>query len=92
MKRTLITLLIAQLTLSLTSLGADFTYTHEGNTLEYTTNNDGTTATVTAYLGDKPTGALIIPSTVTYGSNTYTVTAIAGSSSASDGAFFTVRD
>ena len=46
----------------------------EVDSLKYTVNDDGTTVTVSN--GSKTTGELIIPETVSYGGNTYSVTAI----------------
>ena len=51
--------------------------TFEVDGLKYTVNNDG--ATVTVSKGSKTTGELIIPETVSYGGNTYSVTAIGNS-------------
>ena len=71
-------LLLALLGLLIALPGMAFTFEHEGNTLEYTPNSDGTTCALTGG-GDAATGAVVIPETVTDtdSGTTYTVTSIA---------------
>ena len=71
-------LLLALLGLLIALPGMAFTFEHEGNTLEYTPNSDGTTCALTGG-GASATGAVVIPETVTDpdSGTTYTVTSIA---------------
>ncbi|MDE5829784.1 MAG: leucine-rich repeat protein [Duncaniella sp.] len=71
-------LLLALLGLIIALPGMAFTFEHEGNTLEYTPNSDGTTCALTGG-GAAATGAVVIPETVTDpdSGTTYTVTSIA---------------
>ncbi|MDE6581475.1 MAG: leucine-rich repeat protein [Duncaniella sp.] len=71
-------LLLALLGLLIALPGMAFTFEHEGNTLEYTPNSDGTTCALTGG-GAAATGAVVIPETVTDSDSgtTYTVTSIA---------------
>ncbi|MDE6484562.1 MAG: leucine-rich repeat protein [Duncaniella sp.] len=71
-------LLLALMGLLIALPGMAFTFEHEGNTLEYTPNSDGTTCALTGG-GAAATGAVIIPETVTDSDSgtTYTVTSIA---------------
>ena len=71
-------LLLALLGLLIALPGMAFTFEHEGNTLEYTPNSDGTTCALTGG-GAAATGAVVIPETVTDSDSgtPYTVTSIA---------------
>ncbi|MFI3239233.1 MAG: leucine-rich repeat domain-containing protein, partial [Bacteroidales bacterium] len=71
-KKLLFLLLIMQLTLPLTTLAGTITV----NDIIYETNDDDMTASITGYSGDKPTGDLVLPNTVTDAEREYTVTSI----------------
>ncbi len=61
---------------SSTSARAAVSYDFVSGDLRYKINEDGKTVTLVRYDGDRPSGELIIPATVTNGDKEYSVTAI----------------
>ena len=68
---------VAIMMLSLQAMAYDFSYTHQGKTLYYN-RTSGNTVAVTYYSSSNNyvSGDVVIPSTVTYGGTTYSVTSI----------------
>ena len=85
-KKSLLFILLLLTTATLWAQDYDFSaLAPSGQTLYYKINSDGTSVTLVPeknsdpYYTTKPTGNLTIPSTVTNGSNTYTITSIGSS-------------
>ncbi|MFI3240238.1 MAG: leucine-rich repeat domain-containing protein [Bacteroidales bacterium] len=74
-QKLLFMLFIIQLIIPQTSLADTVTV----NNITYETNDDDMTASITGYSGDRPSGELILPNTITSNDNEYTVTSIGSS-------------